>query len=322
MFKPFRVTQEMKNRLKALVELREDDFNFKDYPRLAGLVACLGIQQEVGTINDELHRHLFDRDTGRKPALSSMRAEIITWKGRFGVRVFSTEAQTLSTNHPQLEFLIHPEFSRDEEGQLKQLVIFPQTVAEIVKLQGVQLVIVKKWALNTIFGGFDPAKNFYVTNDWEIRQNDGLRMAQLLAQGKLAFFGTHDLVAHVAGIRLRSWRGLQKLSLKLTPSMSSGDQRALTHLLIPYIMGVLLDDLAQPAHYDCYHRLNTIELLSRLQEWVVTKVPAKKHMHPFPRAFSDLIEEPRGEGFNLTRLNELIKNLSLELQIYGVQRVS
>ncbi len=83
---------------------------------------------------------------------------------------------------------------------MKQCVIFPESVAKIAALHDVELVVVREWAINTIFGGFDRTKLFYETNAWELVHNDSLRYCELLAARQIAFIGTHDLGAHVADI--------------------------------------------------------------------------------------------------------------------------
>lgn len=322
MLKAFQLNAQMKNSLKALVELRESEFNFIDHPQLAGFVASLGIHQEVGTLNDELHRHIYNKVTNGNPSLESMQSEIVSYKGRLGVRVFSSESENLHIDNPQIVHLMHPEFSRNARGDIHQLVFFPQTISEIIALQEVELIIVKDWALNTVFGGFSSDKNFYVTNEWEIRQNDGLRMARLMTQKKLAFFGTHDLTAHVAGTDGHEWKKLSSLAKDLIPTLSSGNQNAITHLIIPYIIGVLLDDLAQPNHYSCQQRLATIGYLSRLQSWAKNKIPALKNFHHFPKSFSSLIEDPRRTGFTTSTLKQHLRKLSYEVQLFGFEEVS
>jgi len=322
MLKIFNLNQKMKLKLRKKLQEEPSEFNFQKAPQMASLVTCLGINQEIGSKSDELHKHIFDKKTGKNPERSSMCSEIVTWKGLFGIRIFSTKCKYLKINHPQIKHLIHPEFSRDINGNLIQLVIFPQIVAKILSLQNIELVIVKQWALNTVFGGFDSEKNFYVTNEWEIRQNDSLRMAHLISKRQLAFIGTHDFVAHISGADSDVWNKLQLLAAKLIPVLSSGNQMAITHLLVPYIIGVLLDDLSQPAHYESSQRLVTIDYLSKLQHWIVDKTKAQKNFHRFPSSFSSIIEESRAEGYTLRRIKELIKKMSLEIQIFGAQEVS
>ena len=317
MYQPFEINKKMKENLKNRVLSMGEVILFKDEPFLTSAVSCLGIMQEVGTLNDELHRHLFFENSTEQPSIASMQSELISWQGHLGVRIWSTEEGRLYVDHPQLLHLIHPEFSQKEKDTVKQIVLFPSVVSQILSLQQVDVAIIKSWSLNTVFDGFGAKDNFYVTNEWEIRQNDGLRMAGFLSRRELAFMGTHDLTAHVAGVDGYVWNDLQILGERLKTPMSAGESSSMNHLLVPYIIGVLLDDLAQPIHYGCENRLKTIEYLARLQSWVVRKIPARVNFIHFPKSFSQIIEGARDENFSLNKVKDSLRTLSAELQVYA-----
>jgi len=317
MFKVFPVTAEMKDNLKRQLESQEEAFKLRDIPLLGGLMTSLGIAQEVGSVNDELQRHLFDGETGQLLKLEDLHAEVITWRGKFGVRIWSSASQGIMIDHPTLEHLLHPEFSYNEMGEVHQLVFFPEIIASISYLERVDPVIVKKWALNTIFGGFDPTKNFYVTNHWEIMQNDGLRMAGLLKNRQIPFMGTHDLCAHVSGVDKKSYDLLSMVAGKHLSVLSTGDQSSYNHLFVPYLMGMLIDDLAQPRNYGCPFRIKVLDELAALQMWVVKYLEPAQELSKFPDAFGEIIEETRVEQPSIANIKALTSKLAMELREFG-----
>ncbi len=65
-------------------------------PKLTATLAAIGIQQEVGTINDEMARFVYDYDSGQAIARERMRAELVRYRGFTGVRIWA-EATRVST---------------------------------------------------------------------------------------------------------------------------------------------------------------------------------------------------------------------------------
>lgn len=274
--------------------------SFRDEPKLCARIAAYGIQREVGTANDELARFIFNADTGTAVRPESLRAEFVDWKGLFGVHIFSADAKRIELRTKGFYDVVHPRWSVNSDGTLHSLFVFPEIVAEIARGQDLDLVVVKPWGLNSIFGGFDPAKGYYQTNFWELENNDVVRFADLTRMRKIAFLGTHDLIAHIAGANRMPWDDLVKIAQRVfdvlsayfhdvkTPSVSA--------LLLPYTVGVVLDDLAQPPSYGSESHLAVLNLL--LREVATGTIPPdlRSWLTRFPRSFQSIIELSRTSG--------------------------
>lgn len=264
---------------------------------LASRVASYGIYREIGTVNDELARFIFDVETAKPVRLESLKAELIEWNGLFGLRIFSTDSHRLELRTKGFYEVVHPHLSKNEDGTLRSLFIFPEIINKIAQDEGVELVLVKSWGTNSIFGGFDPSKGYYQTNFWEIENNDALKFADLIRQGKVAFMGTHDLVAHVAGIDRNHWPLLKKNAEKVYESIysyfRSAPKPSISALILPYTIGVVLDDLAQPPSYSSKNHIAVLdELLRKISR---NEIPANLQtlLTQFPESFQKIIDMSR-----------------------------
>jgi len=84
-----------------------------------------------------------------------------------------------------------------------------EIIVKILQLNGVDIVSVRPWGVNTIFGGFDVNKPYYEGNMWEFINVDAVRYSRLLENRQVAFWVTHDLVSHVAGVTSEAWTVMQ-----------------------------------------------------------------------------------------------------------------
>jgi hypothetical protein len=270
---------------------------FSTYPELAERIATVGIAREVGTVNDELARFVFDADRGTVVDPKSLRAEFTQWNGRFGVRITSSESTRLELRARWTEDLLQPGLGLNPDGTLHSLFIFPGLIAEVAALEGVELVIVKSWAMNSIFGGFDPAKAYYQTNFWELENNDSFLFADLVRHGRLALLGTHDLIAHVAGVRRENWKLLRTLANRVFGAIHAyfgeSKTRTVASLVLPYTIGVVLDDLAQPPTYGSASHVLMLDAL--LEELARARIPPAMPtvLTRFPSGFEAIIETSR-----------------------------
>jgi hypothetical protein len=280
---------ELQSELEGLSEIT----SFADQPALSERLAAIGMAREVGTVNDELARFIFDADRGVAVDRETLEAEFVEWQGRIGVRISSTVTTRLELRAQGFAELTHPRFSRNPDGTIHSLFVFPRLVAEIAALRGVELVVVKSWAMNSIFGGFDPAKAYYQTNFWELENNDSLKFADLVRKGRLAFLGTHDLIAHVAGTRSEAWTLLRAQAEQVHHSISryfaNTQEPTIASLVLPYTAGVVLDDLAQPPTYGSRSHANVLDAL--LEALDAEAVPANLPtvLTRFPDAFERVI---------------------------------
>ena len=273
---------------------------FRDNPNLSARIAIYGIFREIGTVNDELARFIFDADFGKPVRLESLKAEPVQYGQLFGLRIFSEDTQRLELRTKGFYDVVHPTLSANGDGTLHSLFIFPEIIEKIARAEGVELVVVKSWGMNSIFGGFDPKQGYYQTNFWEIENNDALKFANLVRQGKIAFLGTHDLIAHIAGADRKHWPLLQENAQRVYEALiayfNSAAKPSISALILPYTLGVVLDDLAQPPSYSSPHHIAVLnELLERIAK---NEIPAglPTLLTQFPGSFQKIIELSRESG--------------------------
>lgn len=285
----------LETKLRSLPRITplSEDFEF------SSLLTSYGILREVGSPNNEIARFVFDADKNEVVPSDSLRGKIVCLGKTFGVEIECSLTDRLEVKAYGVRELLHPDYSFHEDGTIKKLVIFPEAVAKIASLQNITLVIVKDWAMNTIFGGFDPQKGYYQTNFWELENNDTLLFSGLIKNRQIAFLGTHDFIAHVANVNESKWDDLVKLAERVerlvrnlisttkTPTMAS--------LILPYTAGVILDDLAQPPSYGSLsHQVVLEEVLNRIEDASIpSDLPST--LSRFPKSFEKVILLSRSE---------------------------
>jgi len=284
--------EDIENLLRQFEKLDEITA-FSSHRELSSKIASYGIFREIGTVNDELARFIFNVESQQQVRLESLKADLVEWNGLFGVKVSSTESQRLELMAKGFYDVVHPSLSVNKDGTFHSLYIFPEIINKIAASENVELVLVKTWGLNSIFGGFDPSKGYYQTNFWELENNDALKFADLIRCGKVAFLGTHDLIAHIAGIDQSHWPLLKLNAHRSYETISdyfkSVPKPNLSSLILPYTIGVVLDDLAQPPSYSSKNHIAVLnELLSRLSR---KEIPAHLPtlLKEFPESFQNII---------------------------------
>jgi hypothetical protein len=203
-------------------------------------------------------------------------------------------------------------------------VIFPEIVAKIVALQGIELALVRDWGTNTVFGGFDGSHGYYQTNYWELSSNDALIFAELIKEGRLAFLGTHDFVAHITGVKAENLASLRSdaetVHKSITHYLSGAPNPSLASLILPYIIGVVLDDLAQPPVYrsedgGAGRHAFLRELLAELNRAAISpKTPTA--LLEFPAQFIKIMELMRTPGIENDpfQIRSSVRELVREIQ--------
>ncbi len=296
---------------------------FSSDVQFASQIASYGMLREIGTVNDELARFIFDANCGKAVRLTSLKAEIVKYKNLFGLKIWSTDTQRLELRTPGFYDVVSPLFSKNDDGTLHSLYIFPEIINEISRLQGVELVLIRSWGNNSIFGGFDPAKSYYQTNFWELENNDTMKFSDLVRQGQMAFLGTHDLIAHIAGVDKNHWPLLKQTAHRVYESISaylkSVSKPSISALILPYTLGVVLDDLAQPPSYGSKSHLAVIDnLILRISR---NEIPANLPtlLTQFPESFQKIIDISRATG--IEQRPDEIKN-TIDSLIREIQRAS
>ncbi len=330
-FKTLQFSLEEITILRKRYEKLDETTSFSVDIKFASKIASYGLLREIGTVNDELARFIFNVATDKTVRLESLKAELVTWNGLIGLRIYSTETKKLELRKKGIYELIHPQLSTNDDGTLHSLFIFPEIINEIVKSEEVELVLVKPWGLNTIFDRFNTMNTHYQTNFWEIENNDALRFSDLIRQGKLAFMGTHDFVSHIAGLNKSHWPLLRQNAERafdaISMSIKTDTKPSISALILPYTIGVVLDDLAQPPSYSSKNHIAVLnELLSAINK---NEIPVNLPtiLTQFPENFQKIIElsrikkiEDKSDKIRMTinsLIQEILKNsFTTELKYY------
>lgn len=329
-FKVIQMSSKDINSLRERFEKLDEMTPFSSDLEFSSKIANYGIYREIGTINDELARFIFNSTTGAPIRAESLKAEFIEWNGLHGLRVFSVDSTKLELRAKGFEEMAHPKLSKNTDGSLHSLFIFPEIINQIAKVQGVELVLVKSWGMNSIFGGFDPSKEYYQTNFWELENNDTLKFSNLIRQQKIAFMGTHDLIAHIAGLDSQHWPLLKQKAQQVFDTLrdyfNSVPKPSIAALILPYTAGVILDDLAQPPSYSSSHHIAVLdELLSRITKREIS-ASFPTLLIRFPESFQKIIELSRVPEIekNPFAIKECINSLIQEIRnsAFGVQQLS
>ncbi len=230
------------------LQSKSEILRFEEDPLLASLCTCLGLEFEVGN-------PAFDRLTpylGGGPGEAWERALVLR-DGEIGIRLRRANGQPLEPRHPDLAHLLDRD-SIDSEGRLSQALFFPRTIAEKYRQRGFHLVIVRDWILNSALSlKAEETVSYLLANEWEIRTRIAETQAPMMTRNELAFFGTHDIVDHLFGADAEHFAALRGVHEKVVHVfnrvMEGPAQQSRAHLLLGYLIGIALDDLAQPRWY-------------------------------------------------------------------------
>jgi hypothetical protein len=246
-----------KRNLVQRLQSRDEILRFEQDPLLASLCTCLGLEFEIGN-------PAFDRFTpflGGEPT-DFWQSQLVVRDGEVGIRIERADGQPLQPRHPDLAHLLDPD-SLDRNGHLTKAILFPRQIAERYERRGFKLVIVRDWILNSALS-LDATKtvSYLVANEWEIRSLISKTQAPMMMRNELAFFGTHDIVDHLFDSDSAAFargRELYEKVVSVFEQVMGGTTRvSRPHLLLAYLIGVALDDMAQPRWYG-----------SRTHTWVV-----------------------------------------------------
>lgn len=289
----FHMSDSLKENLHTKVKASSRIVSLSDDFSYSTLLVSYGILREVGSPNDEIARFLFDSKTNEVVPRESLQGRLIKFKNTYGVEIESTASDSLEIKAYGARELLHPNFSFNPDGTIKSLVIFPEAIFKIAQAKKLTLVIVRDWALNSIFEGFDPQKEYYQTNFWELENNDTLLFSNLLKNKQLAFLGTHDFIAHIANAKEEYWDEISQLAGEIEHKVQNLIQETkvptLASLILPYTAGVILDDLAQPPSYGSEnHKTVLREVLKRIDK---KEIPSSYlcTLSKFPKTFEKVI---------------------------------
>ncbi|MES2768508.1 MAG: hypothetical protein V4596_05115 [Bdellovibrionota bacterium] len=265
---------------------------------MASLIACLGIQFDLGKKDwDRLSAPLNVKIGG---ASNLWKSKLISFKDEIGLCLWSSEIDEFKPDHIDLKYILHP-LSLDENHKLSRLIIFPNLIAQHYRKLGINLVIVKKWALSSFLAEAKNTTNYLLTNELEMTNGTPLIQAQLMATNQLAFQGTHDLADHLLGAnrfgleRNQSFYAL--IHDKMEKALLQEHSRPNIMRVLAYLMGVILDDMAQPIWYNSEKHYQTLKkALNNFEN--LEKFSSDKADLSLPPSFHALVSVLRDNKFN------------------------
>ncbi len=291
----FPVNAEMKSNLRIILQKQEPIFSFAEQPALASLIACLGLQFEMGRLGwDRLSVPLGIelKDYRKNP----WHSKIVSFEEQIGICFWIPGRIEFFPRHVDFAEILHP-LSLDKDGQLTQIIIFPNQVAQKYARRGLELVIVKDWVLSSFLSeGIDEKPvNYFHVNAHEIVSNSARWQAQLLAKNQVAFSGTHDIADHLLGgtvlgfkDKFEFYRRVQA-TYEFTFSQKAPEKSS---LIVSYIMGVLLDDMAQPMWYESSAHLEFAQKTLNWLQTATTNSPRVRSLS-LPRSFDFFVNALR-----------------------------
>lgn len=307
----FEISEELMIGLERKLRAKEEIFSFRSDPLLASLVACLGLQFELGKRDQDRTSFLLGVDL-EKTNGNPWRTEIIALGDQLGLRAWVPGLEEFSPLHEDFRLLLHP--LSMVNGRLAQLVIFPMLVAEAYDSRGIELVVVRDWALSA-FVARERNLNYQKTNKQEIEENIAALQLRLMRHRQLAFTGTHDLGDHLLGGHASGIAQADPLRADIEfvfGKVFSGEKRKRSCLVVSYLIAVLLDDLVQPQWYGSRgHILLARRALALLE--VLEKRGDISEVF-LPKAFHELVAKLRGREATWAELEHGFLRFSLELQ--------
>lgn len=313
----FPIAGKARANLIRMAASREPVIPFAEHRPLASALACLGLQAEMGGTLDRLGEAF-----GIPPSPGvAWQSETIEYKGELGLRLWKNDVEEFHPTEERLSFFLHP-LSIDEDGKLSRLVFFPALIADAFRARGIELVIVRDWILHSgLVEDRAQAVDYTRGNVWEIGQNIAYLQAGLMRERRLAFFGTHDLADHLMGATREGLDRSRPLVDRIweTYGRVFAGEASPYALTLSYLIGLALDDLAQPQWYGSRHHEAFIDrLLARLEN-----DDGPDFDLFLPTSFNDVVAAMRdkSEAFE-ARVTEALEKLDQEMSVRGRQSPS
>jgi|GEM_PF-1877952 len=311
-WKKFELSEELLAGLEKKTARKEEIFSFRSDPLLAALISCLGLQFELGKPDQDRISFLLGVDLSKYEG-NPWRTEIVTLGDQIGLRAWVPGLKEFRPMHEDFRFLFHP-LSISQEGNLDQLLLFPNLVAEAYRAKGIELVVVRDWALSA-FLSREKNLNYQKTNKQEIEENIALTQVRLMRNRQLALTGTHDIADHLLGGHAAGLELSHPLLDELAPVYNKAftDTKATRRsLVLSYLIAVVLDDLAQPQWYASEAHLRVARRACRhLQASLGAEDIAQIFL---PQAFHELVTAFRNRSSTSMELDALSAKFELELQ--------
>lgn len=248
--------------MKAWADSLEAVTPFLRDPHEASFVMSSTIALEIGGPNDNLARHTVSGSTGAKLKRGDLQAEVIERDDAFGVRIWSPSHSSIELRHRGLSKLC--------EISSSEIRLFPVPIAKKLEQAGIEPVLVKDWLFGTPLSDFNPHVSDYRSQMAELLNNDAFVYSTLILQKRMVFQTLHDVIEHATEASGAGWEKARKTASEVQSIFSEyfgvrGRGNIPSHIL-PFVIGVLVDDLVQSPFYGCPGRTAVIgELLGCLK---------------------------------------------------------
>jgi hypothetical protein len=252
------------SRLRGLVQNADEVFSIEDQPALGALCALRGLVFEF--LKPQLDRLSPFFGIEFSEVRDDFKLQVVeSSEWGLGLCIERISGRKFEARHPDLVHLLNRESL--VEMELKKIVIFPLEVADRIKKLGFKLVIVRDWILQAaLHRSGSPVLNYFICNDWELENVISATQARMMCNHELPFFGTHDVVDHLFGLSRQAFRSSHLRAAKVYPALYNLHQNRANaetvDLKIAYVVGVLLDDLAQPKFYNSKKHLEVLKNLN------------------------------------------------------------
>lgn len=263
MMKLIKLTNKDVYELKAWLYQQEDIISFFHNLQKSTLIVSHTIQQEIGGINDNLVRYLYEVDTEKKIERINLQSALCEYDGMIGVKVTNINSVAMRITLPGFT-----EFTRFIPGGF---VILPELAADYLNRKNIEPVIVTRWLMQTTFSSFNPKTDFYQDQMWILEENHALVYSELVAKSKIILQGIHDLADHAANATLSGWKKAIPIAEEVYSRLSNYfypyQQGNIPSHLISFAIGAILDELVQVSYYGSVGRITAIQaLLAKLNK--------------------------------------------------------
>lgn len=302
--------------IKAALSKKDAVFTFESDPQLASLVSAMGLCFEINQSDWNRLGPPLGFGT-RIQTTAPWQARVVEVDGFAGVEGWVDGVELFYPDHPDFGYILHSA-SLNSSGELARVILSPYRISQFMKSRGVEAVVVKEWVLSSFLADESERENYQVTNLKELEANIALLQTKLMLGKQLSLTGTHDLVDHVLGLDVNAFdrrSGLIQDARELLGTLEkSPHKRALS---VSYLMGVVLDDMAQPVWYlsekHDFLLQRSISLLTAAfsqDDWLDWRLPP---------VFTKLVSELRSDG-EMEALVEVFNDF--EAQVLGSEAVS
>ncbi|OGT56409.1 MAG: hypothetical protein A3F14_06325 [Gammaproteobacteria bacterium RIFCSPHIGHO2_12_FULL_43_28] len=263
MLKSIELTNKDVYDLKAWLCQQEDIISFFHNLQQSTLIVSHTIQQEIGGINDNLARYLYEADTEKKIERVNLHSALCEYDGMIGVSVTNKNSADIRITLPGFN-----EFTRFIPGGF---VILPALAAAYLVRENIEPVLVKRWLMQTTFSPFNPKTDLYQDQLWVLSENHALIYSERIASCQIVLQGIHDMADHAANAKISGWKKAipiaTEMCYQLTNYFHPYQQGNIPSHLISFAAGTILDELVQVSYYGSMGRITTIQaLLAKLNK--------------------------------------------------------